>query len=91
MASGLPVMAPRADGPIDLVEDGRTGYLVPPFEAAGFAEAIVDLAADPEKRAAFGAAGRVSIEGRSWSAVGEELLRHYREVTAGNRRTAVGA
>jgi phosphatidylinositol alpha 1,6-mannosyltransferase len=94
MASGLPVVAPRAGGPVDLVEDRRTGYLVPPFEAAGFTEAIADLVADPEKRAAFGAAGRVSIEGRSWSAVGEELLGHYREVldvTAGTRRTAVAA
>jgi phosphatidylinositol alpha 1,6-mannosyltransferase len=94
MASGLPVVAPRAGGPVDLVEDGRTGYLVPPFEAAGFTAAIADLVADPEKRAAFGAAGRVSIEGRSWHAVGEELLGHYHDVmgvTAGTRRTAVAA
>jgi phosphatidylinositol alpha 1,6-mannosyltransferase len=94
MASGLPVVAPRAGGPVDLVEDGRTGYLVPPFEAAGFTSAIADLVGDPEKRAAFGAAGRVSIEGRSWYAVGEELLGHYGEVigvTAGNRRAAVAA
>jgi phosphatidylinositol alpha 1,6-mannosyltransferase len=94
MASGLPVVAPRAGGPVDLVDDGRTGYLVPPFEAAGFTAAIADLVADPEKRAAFGAAGRVSIEGRSWPAVGEELLDHYRDVmdvTAGHRRAAVAA
>jgi phosphatidylinositol alpha 1,6-mannosyltransferase len=94
MASGLPVVAPRAGGPVDLVEDGRTGYLVPPFEASGFTAAIADLVADPEKRAAFGAAGRVSIEGRSWYAVGEELLGHYRDVmsaTAGNRLPAVAA
>lgn len=94
MASGLPVVAPRAGGPVDLVGDGRTGYLVPPFEAAGFTEAIADLVGDPEKRAAFGAAGRVSIEGRSWYAVGEELLGHYREVmgvAADGRRAAVAA
>jgi phosphatidylinositol alpha 1,6-mannosyltransferase len=80
MASGLPVVAPRAGGPMDLVQDGRTGYLVPPFEAAGFTAAVADLAADPAARASFGAAGRKAIEGRSWSAVGDELIGHYRAV-----------
>jgi phosphatidylinositol alpha 1,6-mannosyltransferase len=80
MASGLPVVAPRAGGPMDLVQDGRTGYLVAPFEAAGFTDAVADLAADPAQRAAFGAAGRKAIEGRSWSAVGDELIGHYRAV-----------
>ncbi|MCO8278014.1 glycosyltransferase family 1 protein [Actinoplanes sp. TRM 88003] len=79
MASGLPVVAPRAGGPVDLVDHERTGYLVPPFVAEGFTSAVRDLVADPARRAAFGAAGRQAIEGRSWSAVGEELLVHYGE------------
>ena len=79
MASGLPVVAPAAGGPLDLVRDGRTGMLVPPFEAAGFTAAIAALAQDPEKRAAFGAAGRVAIEGRTWAAVGDELIDHYED------------
>jgi phosphatidylinositol alpha 1,6-mannosyltransferase len=77
MASGLPVVAPAAGGPLDLVRHDRTGYLVPPFEAAGFTAALKDLAADPERRAMFGAAGRAAIEGRSWAAVGDELIGHY--------------
>jgi phosphatidylinositol alpha 1,6-mannosyltransferase len=80
MASGLPVVAPNAGGPVDLVAHGRTGYLVRPFEAAGFTEAVRELAGDPERRALFGAAGRMAIEGRSWSAVGDELIAHYRAV-----------
>jgi phosphatidylinositol alpha 1,6-mannosyltransferase len=82
MASGLPVVAPNAGGPVDLVNDGRTGYLVRPFEAEGFTEAVRDLAANPARRAAFGAAGRRTIQGRSWQAVGDELLGHY-EAAAG--------
>jgi phosphatidylinositol alpha 1,6-mannosyltransferase len=82
MASGLPVVAPHAGGPVDLVQHGRTGYLVPPFESAGFTSAVAELAADPAKRAAFGAAGRRAIEGRSWSAVGDELIGHYADVCA---------
>ena len=56
---------------------GGPGYLVPPHRAAGFTEAIAALAAEPSARAAFGAAGRAAIEGRSWSAVGDELIGHY--------------
>jgi phosphatidylinositol alpha 1,6-mannosyltransferase len=84
MASGLPVVAPAAGGPRDLVQDGRTGHLVPPHEEAGFTEAIAGLVADPERRALFGAAGRVAIEGRTWSAVGDELIGHYQAALAGS-------
>ncbi len=77
MASGLPVVAPNAGGPVDLVDHGRTGYLVRPFVPEGFTSAVLELAGDAERRAQFGAAGRVAIEGRSWQAVGDELIGHY--------------
>jgi phosphatidylinositol alpha 1,6-mannosyltransferase len=80
MASGLPVVAPAAGGPLDLVAHGRTGFLVPPFGADGFTAAVGDLVADPALRARFGAAGRAAIAGRSWAAVGDELIGHYAEV-----------
>ncbi|SNR65126.1 glycosyltransferase family 4 protein [Actinoplanes regularis] len=80
MASGVPVVAPAKGGPCDLVADGRTGLLVPPHEAAGFTAAVARLAADPALRRGMGAAGRAAIAGRSWAAVGDELLGHYAEV-----------
>jgi phosphatidylinositol alpha 1,6-mannosyltransferase len=79
-ASGLPVVAPAAGGPLDLVEDGVTGYLVPPGDADAFAAAVGKLAADPRARAAFGAAGRRKVLGRSWPALTEELIGHYSQV-----------
>jgi len=94
MASGLPVVAPNAGGPRDLVDHDRTGYLVPPFQAAGFTDAIAELAADPSRRLLFGAAGRLAVEGRSWAAVGDELIGHYRAALASvpaDRRLAVAA
>lgn len=77
MASGLPVVAPDAGGPRDLVVPDRTGFLVPPFEPDGFTEAIAVLANDPERRQLFGVAGRAAIAGRSWAALGDELIDHY--------------
>lgn len=93
MASGLPVVAPRAGGPVDLVAHGKTGYLVPPFESAGFTEAVLDLVRNPIRRAEFGAAGRDAVEGRSWAAVGDELIGHYRAVAGSGivERRAVAA
>ncbi|MFH9588879.1 glycosyltransferase family 4 protein [Streptomyces luteogriseus] len=90
MASGLPVVAPAAGGPLDLVAHGRTGLLVPPRDATAVRDAVRLLAADPGRRAAFGAAGRATVEGRTWAAVGDRLIGHYTEVLAG-RRTAVAA
>ena len=46
-ASGLPVVAPAVGGPLDLVNDGVTGYLVPPGDAAALAAVTQRLAADP--------------------------------------------
>ena len=86
-ASGLPVVAPAAGGPLDLVEDGVTGYLVPPGDAGAFPAAVARLAADPAARAAFGAAGRRKVLGRSWAALTEELIGHYAAVL-GRKRPA---
>ncbi|MEU0164539.1 glycosyltransferase family 4 protein [Streptomyces iakyrus] len=90
MASGLPVVAPAAGGPLDLVAHGRTGLLVPPRDANAVRDAVRSLAADAGLRAAFGAAGRATVEGRTWAAVGDQLIGHYAKVLAG-RRTAVAA
>ncbi|MFC8147340.1 glycosyltransferase family 4 protein [Streptomyces paradoxus] len=90
MASGLPVVAPAAGGPLDLVAHGHTGLLVPPRDASAVRDAVRSLAADAGLRAAFGAAGRATVEGRTWAAVGDQLIGHYAKVLAG-RRTAVAA
>ncbi|MFJ7200531.1 MULTISPECIES: glycosyltransferase family 4 protein [unclassified Streptomyces] len=89
MACALPVIAPAAGGPLDLVGHGRTGLLVPPLDARAVAAAAGTLAADPALAAAYGAAGRAAVEGRTWQAVGDQLLDHYDEVL--RERTAVAA
>ncbi|WP_225821867.1 glycosyltransferase family 4 protein [Streptomyces naphthomycinicus] len=90
MASGVPVVAPAAGGPLDLVAHGRTGLLVPPRDADAVRDAVRALAAAPARRAAYGATARATVEGRTWAAVGDRLLAHYDEVLAA-RRTAVAA
>ncbi|QNS07422.1 glycosyltransferase family 4 protein [Streptomyces xanthii] len=89
MASGVPVVAPAAGGPLDLVRHGGTGLLVPPGDADAVRDAVWSLAADPALRAAYGSAGRAAVAGRTWEAVGDQLLEHYAEVL--HARAAVAA
>ncbi|MEX0174533.1 glycosyltransferase family 4 protein [Streptomyces sp. LMG1-1-1.1] len=89
MASGVPVIAPAAGGPLDLIDHGRTGLLVPPRDPDALRAAVASLAAAPERRAGYGRSGRAAVEGRTWEALGDELIGHYLEVL--RERTAVAA
>lgn len=62
MALGRPVVATRAGGIPEAVDDGVTGALVPPNDAAALAKAIVTLMRDRPLRERFGAAGRERVE-----------------------------
>jgi phosphatidylinositol alpha 1,6-mannosyltransferase len=90
-ASGLPVIAPRAGGPIDLVESGVDGYLYEPDDDLGLRELVRRLASDSRMRHRMGEAGRRAVLGRSWASVCEELLGHYGSVisAARGRRTSL--
>lgn len=76
----LPVVAPAVGGPLDLIDDGVTGRLVPPGDADALTAATRRLAADPRARAAMGRAGRQRVVDRSWTALGDELIGHYAAV-----------
>lgn len=62
MALRRPVVCTAVGGVLDVVQDGETGYLVPSREPAAMASRLVELLRDPERRAAFGEAGRKRVE-----------------------------
>lgn len=62
MALGKPVVATRAGGIPEAVEDGVTGILVPPCDPQALAEALSYLLQHPEQGERFGAAGRQRVE-----------------------------
>lgn len=88
LASGVPVVAPAAGGPLDLVSPGRNGFLVPPGDGAALRQAVEDLH-DSKLRAAYGTAGRQSVAGRSWTAVCNDLVGHYEAVLSGRAAVPV--
>ena len=54
-------MATRVGGVTDVVDEGKTGFLVHPGDTHALAERLEILAGDPERRVAMGAAGREHV------------------------------
>jgi glycosyltransferase involved in cell wall biosynthesis len=79
MACGVPVVGTAVGGVPEMIEDGVTGYLVPPRDARAMADALVKVLRDPARDAMGRAArDRVLAEftlGRSVARAGEALAR----------------
>lgn len=77
MAAGVPVVAARATGAIDLVQEGVTGFLVPPTDIVAYADAIQRLVEDAPLRKAAGEAGYSAAKPYVWEKVNEAVLTQY--------------
>ncbi|WP_404333573.1 glycosyltransferase family 4 protein [Sphingomonas sp. MMS12-HWE2-04] len=77
MASGVPVVAARATGAIDLIEDGVNGFLVPPRDVDAYAGAIAKLVRDPALHRAQAAAGHRIAQAYEWGAINQAVLDAY--------------
>jgi glycosyltransferase involved in cell wall biosynthesis len=98
MTLGVPVVASRVAGVVELVADGRTGILVPPENPVALAEALTGLLGDAERRRRLGAGGRQAVVARfdsgAWlrqvEAIYDELLQQrrgwLRRLGSANRR-----
>ena len=62
MAMGIPTVVTRVGGNEELVVDGHTGYVLPPGDVQGIAQAIITLAQNQQLRRDMGQAGRKRIE-----------------------------
>lgn len=62
LAAGVPAVATRIAGIPELIEDGVTGFLVPPAEPNALAEVVRRLLEDPELRNRIATAGREKVE-----------------------------
>lgn len=62
MAAAKPVVTTAVSSMPEIVDDGRTGFLVPPGDAAALAARVCDLLQDQTKRRAFGLAARARAE-----------------------------
>ena len=83
LVSGVPVVAPAAGGPLDLVRPGHNGLLFAPEDGAGLRAAVTALVTDETLRGRLAAHALPSVRVRTWEWVGDELIRHYEETVHG--------
>jgi glycosyltransferase involved in cell wall biosynthesis len=80
MAAGLPVIATRVGGNVELIQHERNGLLVEPGNVETLACALSTLAADPQQRLRFGACNRALVEQRyGWRSVAQRYESVFRE------------
>lgn len=87
MASGCPVVACRAGGVPDAVENGVTGYLFEPSDPEGLVQAVKRAMACPAKRAEIQTRARADVERRSWEDATGQLRGYYRQAIEDRRVT----
>ena len=86
MATRVPVVAPDAGGPRDIVQHSLTGFRYAAEDDAGLRRHVATLVADAALRQRMGEAGRREVLPRSWEAVCDELLGHYAQVVEDHDR-----
>lgn len=80
-ACGIPVVASNLPGVRTVIEDGKTGMLVTPGDAASLRAVLSSLLADPVRRDAMGKMARARVEAHyTWSAHTDGLVGIYRSL-----------
>ncbi|HHX68285.1 MAG TPA: glycosyltransferase family 4 protein [Gallicola sp.] len=77
MAAGLPCIASRVRGNIDLIENGKGGFLLKPDDVDGFAGAINKLACDKDLRNSMGIINQETVKKFDVENVKKEMMRIY--------------
>ena len=81
LACGIPTVASRAGGNVEIVRDGESGVLFEKGDPASLARAVLSLARDPALRDRFGRAGRRRVlDHFSWDAIARTTLDLYRSL-----------
>ncbi|HEY6780760.1 MAG TPA: glycosyltransferase family 4 protein, partial [Thermoleophilaceae bacterium] len=92
MACGLPPIAVDRFGPREIVEHGRTGWLVEPDDEQALTDAIVAAVDDAEERARRGiAARRAATERWSWPALADDVVAVLEDAARPRRSVAIEA
>ena len=85
MSKGLPAVSYDCpNGPSELIDDGRTGFLIPAGDMDALGEAILELICDEPKRRRFGAAAAERAEYYALPRIGALWDQLMSDVVAGS-------
>ncbi len=81
MACGLPAIAVNVYGPSEIIDDGQTGWLVPPDDESALADALLEAVNDDGLRLRRGVAAYTAVRALySWPSLGEKLAHTYEAI-----------
>ncbi|HLF22996.1 MAG TPA: glycosyltransferase family 4 protein, partial [Burkholderiales bacterium] len=80
MAAGVPIVASRAGGIPEVVDDGGEGILVEPNDSRALASALHRLLEDKSLRMEMGLAGRLKARRYDWARVVERVEQVYEQL-----------
>ena len=85
MALGIPVVSTRVGGPLEIVQEGRSGHLVPPEDPAALAVAMRSVLEDSVGAGIMGKAARMDfLEHFTADRMAREMLENYQQAKNGN-------
>jgi starch synthase len=83
MACGACVVASKIGGLDEMIQDGETGYLVPPGDSVALAQVLMRLLARPDKRKYVGANARTAVqESMNPDKVTAQMIEIYHQMLA---------
>ncbi len=89
MGCETPVVASAVGGILEVVEDGKTGLLVPPAQPEALASALARVLGNPTLAREMGRAGRKRVEEKfSWTSVAERTEQVYADAIAEFKRSS---
>lgn len=80
MASGMPIVTTRTCGIPDVIEDGKTGFLVNPRDSNGLSQRTAQLLKDPELCERLGRAAQEKAKEITWDRIARRTIEVYEEV-----------
>lgn len=80
MAAGVPLVATDIPGTRDLIRPGENGWLAPPADPAGLAQALITAAQDANRRAQYARQGKLDVQQVSIAPVAAQHLELYRKL-----------
>ena len=83
MALGVPIVSTRAGGPMEIVQDGKTGLLSPPGDAQSLASNVLSILGNEARRKTMGKAARADFLARFTARrMAAQMIDVYREAAA---------
>jgi glycosyltransferase involved in cell wall biosynthesis len=80
MATGMPVVTTKACGMQDIIEDGKSGFLVPPRDAETLSKKIEQLRLDAGLRQTLGTAAQENARHIIWSTIASQHLSVFEKI-----------